>query len=182
MTRFDFLRDAEPDLFVRIRSLRIAKPLRWPLAVLLTVVLTHATAGALYGMAVASAEKTEREAQNRFEASRSAVARVHVQRVRLEEFIALDARLREIRRSGNRASAALVAVANDVPAHVWLTSLSRTPAGFEIVGHSNGLPSLGTTMSRLVMNPNVADPTLIRADGEQQGRSIAFDIKATERR
>lgn len=182
MTRFDFLHDAEPDVFARIRSLRVAKPLHWPLAVLLTVMLTHATAGVLLNRAVASAEATEREAEHRFDASRSAVASVHLQRVRLNELIALDVRLRQIRRSGNRASASLAAVANDVPAHVWLTTLSRTPAGFEIVGRSSGLPALGATMSRLVTNPTLADPTLIRADSEQQGRTIAFDIKAAEHR
>lgn len=181
MMRFDYLHDAPPEAIERVRGLRIATSLRWPLAVFGAIVVTHAAASAIFALGTAEARVTEREAAHRLEASTAALARVRLTRVRVDELVALDRRMREIRSSGSRVSARLADIANHVPAHAWLTTLARTPDGFEIVGKSSGLPALGATMSSLMTSSSIAAPTLVRAGGEERRGTLSFDIRAADR-
>lgn len=181
MTRFDYLRDAPPESIERVRAIRISASLRWPLAVLTAVVVTHACASGIFTLALSEARSTERAAAVRLEASTVALARVRLTKVRVDDLIALDRRLREIRSSGSRVSARLADIANHVPAHAWLTTLARTPNGFEMVGKSSGLPALGATMSSLMTSSAIVSPTLIRASGDERRGALSFAIRAAER-
>lgn len=179
--RFDYLHDAPPEALERLRALRIARSVRWPLAVLTAIVVTQAAASAIFTLAIGEARATEREAAVRLEASTAALARVRLAKVRVDDLVALDRQIREIRGSGSRVSARLADIANHVPAHAWLTTLARTPNGFEIIGKSSGLPALGATISSLMTSPAIVAPTLVRAGGEERRGALSFDIHAVDR-
>lgn len=179
--RFNYLRNAPPDAIDRLRSFRIAKPLQWPLAVIGTIAVTYLGAYVIFGVAIGAAHTLEAEAVMRLDASKAALAERQLERVRVDDLLAFDRRLRAIRTSGSRVSLRLADIANRVPEHAWLTTLSRTSSGIAIAGKSTGFPVVGTTMEGLMKSATLSAPTLIRANEEDHRHIVVFEVHADER-
>jgi hypothetical protein len=182
--RFDYLHDAPPDFVDRLRSFRFPPALRWPLAVLSTIVFTSLGAYGIFSLAIASARATEAQALARYESSKAAVARARLERAHIAELLVLDARLREIRDSGSTVSTRLADIANHVPPHAWLTSLSRTASGISLSGKSTGLPALSATIASLLTSKTVTAPTLVRAGKDERDHSngvLSFEVQVNDR-
>lgn len=181
MTRFNFLRDSTPEAFEYLRPSRIAEPLRTPLAALLTVTLVVAMWW-LIEQVLLSQARSELQVQTfRLAASKAALAELKLRKTHIEELLAVDARLREIRKSGTMLSSSLADIANHVPARAWLTSIVRVNDGIEIEGQADGLDGLSDTVADLMSSSTAKSPNLIRASKDERYRSlIAFVMDVEE--
>jgi Tfp pilus assembly protein PilN len=180
VTRFNYLRDSAPEAFEFLRPSRIPEPLRTPLAALLTVTLVVAVWWAIEQVLLSQA-RTELQAQTfRLAASKAALAELKLRKTLVEELLAVDSRLREIRRSGATLSSGLADIANHVPASAWLTSIARVNDGIEIDGQADGLDGLSDTIADLMSSSTVKSPNLVRASKDDRyrvGGLIAFVMR-----
>jgi Tfp pilus assembly protein PilN len=185
MMRFNYLRDGPPQAFEHLRPSRIPEPLRTPLAALLTVIVVVGAWWMIEQLLLSQA-RDELQAQTfRLAASRTALAEFKLHTTRVEALLAMDARLRAIRRSGATLSSGLADIANHVPARAWLTSISRVSDGLEIDGLVEGLDGLSETVADLMSSSTAASPDLIRASKTDRARSgaiIAFVVQVGRRK
>lgn len=180
MTRFNYLRDSAPQAFEYLRPSRIPEPLRTPLAALLTVTLVVAVWWAIEQVLLSQA-RAELQAQTfRLAASKAALIELKLRKTRVEELLAVDARLREIRTSGATLSRGLADIANHVPARAWLTNIARVSDGLEIDGQADGLDGLSETIADLMSSSTANSPSLVRASKDERypvGGLIAFVMR-----
>jgi Tfp pilus assembly protein PilN len=178
--RFDFLSDAPPDFIDRLRNVRITSELRTPLSALLTAALVVMVWWGLERYWLVDAQREERIASSRLLESRADLAATRVARSGVEQLLSLDRRLRQVRISGSVLGAMLSDIGNHVPPHAWLTSLSKTHDGVEIVGRADGLGSLSQTVADLMSSRIGASPGLVRASRDQHGKSLFTFAVAVE--
>ncbi|MGB6986447.1 MAG: PilN domain-containing protein [Candidatus Aquilonibacter sp.] len=178
--RFNYLRDSAPEAFEYLRPSRIPEQMRTPLAALVTVTLVVAVWWAIEQVLLSQA-RAELQAQTfRLAASKAALAELKVRKTEVKDLLIVDARLREIRRSGAALSSSLADIANHVPDRAWLTSIARINDGIEIDGEADGLDGLSDTVADLMSSSAAASPNLIRASKEDRVRSagiIAFAMR-----
>ena len=178
--RFNYLHDSGPEAFEYLRPSRIPEALRTPVAALLTVTLVVGAWWAIEQMLLSQARSELQTQTFRFAASKAALAEVKLRKTRVEELLAVDSRLRAIRRSGAALSSGLADIANHVPARAWLTSIARVNDGLEIDGQTDGLDGLSDTIADLMSSEAAASPSLVRANREERDRSgalIAFVVR-----
>ncbi len=178
--RFNYLRDSAPEAFEYLRPSRIPEQLRTPLAALLTVAIVVA-AWWTVELVLLSQARDELQTQTlRLAASKAALAELKLRKTRVEELLAVDSRLRAIRRSGATLSSGLADIANHVPSRAWLTSIARVNDGLEIDGQADGLDGLSETVADLMSSSAAASPDLVRAsraDRDHSGALIAFVVR-----
>jgi Tfp pilus assembly protein PilN len=180
MTRFNYLRDSAPEAFQYLRPSRIPERLRTPLAALLTAVLVVAVWWTIEQVLLSQARAELQTQTFRLAASKVALTELKIRKTRLEELLAIDARLREIRRSGAALSSGLADIANHVPARAWLTSIARVNDGLEIEGQADGLDGLSDTVADLMSSSAAQSPNLVRASKDERyrvGGLIAFVMR-----
>ena len=178
--RFNYLRDSAPDAFAFLRPSRIPEPLRTPLAALATIVVVVAVWWVIEQILLGEARDELQLQTLRRNASNAELSELKLRKTRVEELIAIDVRLREIRRSGAALSSGLADIANHVPARAWLTSISRVDTGTQIDGRAEGLDGLSDTIADLMSSSSAASPDLIRASKEDRDRSstiISFEVR-----
>jgi Tfp pilus assembly protein PilN len=184
MTHFDFLRDAPPAFVERLRPTRIPIDMRTPLAALATTIVIVAAWFGVETMQLQQAQQECAEQRSRAIASRADVAQTKVRRTKLDGLIALDQRVREIRRSGAVLGHHFADIANHVPKDAWLTSIARIDSGMEIQGDAIGLEGLSIALADLFSSSVAISPALVRAgrDDREVGRNVlSFQIHAAER-
>lgn len=184
MTRFNYLRDSAPQTFDYLRPSRIPEPLRTPLATLLTATLVVAVWWAIEQVLLSQARAELQTQTFRLAASKAALAELKLRKTRVEELLAIDERLREIRRSGATLSSGLADIANHVPARAWLTSIARLNDGIEIDGQADGLDGLSDTVADLMSSATAKSPNLVRASKDERyrvGGLIAFVMRVGAR-
>lgn len=183
MTRFNYLGESIPTLLDRARSIRIPERTRTPLSILGTSVLVVLGWCCLAHYWLATAMVEERQAQLRLTQSRAALAQAQVERASTDRLVALDRELRAIRLSGTKLGLRLADLANHVPEHSWLTSLSEQDGIVTIDGRSEGMLALSGTLARILAASSVSDPTLFRAARESRPglpELISFEVRAVE--
>ena len=184
MTRFDYLRDAPPVFIERLHPSRLAEELRTPLAALATTAIVILVWWGIETMQIAQARTELAMQRARAIASRTDLAQARVQRAHLADLIALDKRIREIRRSGTTLARRLADIANHIPDRAWLTSISRADQGVEIEGNAIGLDGLSETLASLMSSSTAASPALVRAarsDRPSMQDVISFELRAEGR-
>ncbi|HTX57049.1 MAG TPA: PilN domain-containing protein [Candidatus Acidoferrales bacterium] len=183
--RFNYLRDGAPDAFEQLRPRRLPEALRTPLAALTTAVIVVAAWWAIEQVLLSQARSELQRQALRLQISRVELAELKLRRSHLEQLVSVDARLREIRRSGAALACGLADIANHVPATAWLTSIARVDGGLEIDGRAEGLDALGETVADLMHSSRAVAPDLIRASKEDRDRSgtiVNFAVRVGERR
>jgi Tfp pilus assembly protein PilN len=179
VTRFNYLRDSAPDGFEYLRPSRIPEALRTPLAALLTVTVVVAVWWAIEQLLLSQAHDELQAQTFRLAASKAALTELQLRKTHVEDLLAIDMRLRAIRRSGATLSSGLADIGNHVPARAWLTSIARVNDGIEIDGQAEGLDGLSETVADLMTSSSAASPDLIRAskdDRDHSGKLIAFVV------
>lgn len=183
IVRFNYLRDASPDLVEQIRAFRVPPQLRFPFVSLFTAVVVVTTWWFLESHWVSEAAREEAIASTRLEQSRQEFTATKLVRSDVDDLLALDARLRRIRLSGSFLSARLADIANHVPHEAWLTSIARTDDGLELQGRAKGLHVLSATVADLMSSSAASSPTLVRAVREERVTPlIHFTIRSEERK
>ncbi|HTZ55228.1 MAG TPA: PilN domain-containing protein [Candidatus Acidoferrum sp.] len=178
--RFNYLRDSVPEAFEYLRPSRIPEPLRTPLAALLTATLVVAVWWVIEQVQLAQARHELQTQSFRLAASKAALTELKLRKTHIEALLAVDLRLREIRRSGATLSSGLADIANHVPARAWLTSIARVNDGIEIDGQAEGLDGLSDTVADLMSSSTAKSPDLIRASKEDRYRAnglVAFEMR-----
>jgi Tfp pilus assembly protein PilN len=185
VTRFNYLRDSAPEMFEHLRPSRIPEPLRTPLAALATAIIVVGVWWIAEHLLLTQA-RNELQAQSlRLSASQIALKELKLRKTHVEELSAIDARLREIRRSGALLSGRLADIANHVPPQAWLTSIAHVDSGLQIDGRAEGLEGLSETVADLMSSTSTASPDLVRASKEDRDSSetiIAFEVRVGEQR
>jgi Tfp pilus assembly protein PilN len=178
--RFNYLRDSAPDAFEYLRPSRIPEPLRTPLAALLTATVVVALWWVIEQVLLSQARAELQTQTFRLAASKAALAELKLRKTHIEDLLAVDSRLREIRRSGAALSSGLADIANHVPMRAWLTSIARVNDGIEIDGQADGLDGLSDTVADLMSSSTAKSPNLIRASKDERyrvGGLIAFAMR-----
>ncbi len=178
--RFNYLRDSEPDAFEYLRPSRIPEPLRTPLAALATIVVIVGAWWVIEQMLLGQARDELQLQTLRLNASKVELSELKLRKTRVEALLAIDTRLREIRRSGAALSSGVADIANHVPARAWLTSIVHVDTGIQIDGRAEGLDGLSDTVADLMSSSSAASPDLIRASKENRDRSgtiVSFEVR-----
>ncbi len=185
MMRFNYLRDSVPETFELLRPSRIPEPLRTPFAALVTVIIVVGVWWIAEQLLLAQA-RDELQAQSlRLNASQVALRELKLRKTRAEELVSVDARLREIRRSGAVFSSRLANIANHIPAQAWLINIAHVDSALEIEGNAEGLDGLSKTVADLMSSSSAASLDLVRANKKENDRSstiIAFEVRLGDRR
>lgn len=185
MMRFNYLRDSAPEMFEHLRPSRIPETLRTPLAALATMVIVVAAWWVVEQVLLSQAH-SELQAQSlRLRASQVVLADLKLRKTRVERLLAIDTRLRDIRRSGAVLSSRLADIANHVPPRAWLTSIAHVDNGLEIDGRAEGFDGLSDTVADLMSSSSAVSPDLVRASKEDRDRTgtiIAFEVRVGDRR
>ena len=178
--RFNFLNDAPPDILDRLRNTRVPVEMRTPLSALATAVFVVLSWWGLERYWLSDAQREERVASSRLLESRADLAATKVARAGIDQLLSIDRRLRDVRISGSVLGAALSDIANHVPRHAWLTSLSDTHDGVEIMGRADGIGSLSQTIADLMSSRTAASPNLVRATRDEQAKGLFTFAVAVE--
>jgi Tfp pilus assembly protein PilN len=179
--RFNYLRESTPQAFEMLRPNRVPAALRTPVAAVITATLVVAAWWSLEHALVARAQDELGRQRLRFAASELALHDVKLHRERVADILALDSRLREIRRSGAQTAHVLADIAAHIPPQAWLTSISRVEGGIEIDGRAIGLDGLSTTLADLMRSSSAPEPALVRASAEDHRRAdaiVSFTMRA----
>ena len=174
--RFDFLRDAPPEIVDRMRGLRVSARARFPLAVFVAASLVVFAWWGLERHWLHAALREDAIASERLSGLRLEFQRERVERVDVDRMLALDERLRAIRRSGSRLSSRLAAIANRVPERAWLVAIQQDDRETQLDGRAEGLLVLSRTLAALLDGPA---PSLIRAARDERGKGtlMSFSLR-----
>ncbi|MDQ2864688.1 MAG: PilN domain-containing protein [Candidatus Eremiobacteraeota bacterium] len=180
MIRFNYLRS-----FTAIAQARnIPRHVQAPLAAIAATLLVVAAAWGIEGYRLSGARTMEAVAQARVERSRAELARTALARADIDSMLALDARLRVIRRSGSTLAQRLADIANHVPDHTSLSSIVGSGGGISISGHAQSLRAISDTISSFMAARTVADPALVRMQRDDLSGTAAvlsFEMRVEER-
>jgi Tfp pilus assembly protein PilN len=186
LMRFDYAHESIPDVLDRLRATRLPEECRTPAWALVTALLVVLAALPLEHYRVASAQHDAAQARMRLDRARERLARLKLARVRVDEMLALDQRIRTIRLSGSVLCLRLADVANHVPSKAWLTSLTQATDGTSIAGRAEGLDVLSETLADLMSSTTAAAPSLVRAGRDANIPGVAsllsFELHAVGRR
>jgi Tfp pilus assembly protein PilN len=184
MMRFDYLRDAPPAFVERLKPARIPHALRTPLAALLATIVIVASWWGVETLQIGQAGHELAVQKARAAASRADLAQIKVRRSKLDALVALDARVRTMRRSGAVVANRFADVANHVPERAWLTSIGEADGVLDIQGDAIGLDGLSTTLADLLSSQSASQPSLVRAGRDDHvlvESVLSFQIHARER-
>ncbi len=177
--RFNYLSDGVPGAIERLQLDRMPEGLRTPLAALVTASLTVLCWWGIEKMLIEQATTELRVQTARLSSSRAALGQARLHRMHVEALLALDKRLRAIRRSGAVLACEIADVANHVPRRAWLTGISQMGEGLEIDGNALGLDTVGDTVTDLMSSSTTQSPELIRAareDNTGPARVLSFAV------
>lgn len=180
IVRFDFLHDAPPPLIDGLRSLRLPRRLYAPVVAGATVLASIAAAGGVEALRVRDAQSLESRVQVRFERSRTALARERLQWQVLDQLVARDRRLREVRLSGAIAAKRIAAMGNAFPPQSWVTSMTATAAaGYALKGYAGSLPVLEGFLDNIIRDRTIGRAEDLRVSREDRGGAglLSFEVR-----
>lgn len=170
--RFDYLRDAPPEVVERLRVVSATPQVRALLAFVATATLAI---GFAWGMELTGLHEARQglvQARGRLDRSDAAAAAVRADIAFLRRQLVLDGRLRRIRLSGAVAAHKMTLLASRLPPRVWLTSIASTPDGYDVIGRALGLDEVGRALRAYPAIRLVA----VRAPTEPHARILTFQL------
>jgi Tfp pilus assembly protein PilN len=180
MTRFNFLREHRPQALEALRPGRIPQAIRTPLAAVVTAVIVVAVWFAIERLALSRAQDELQRQKLRLARTQVELRALKLRRERVDVILALDERLRAIRRSGAVNAHALADVADHIPQQAWLTSISHVDTGLEIDGRAIGFDGVSTTLGDLTHSTTASAPALVHASKEglhDRNAVVAFTMR-----
>lgn len=162
MIRFDYLHDPPSKLWGTIRTARLPRRFHSVAMALAAVVLFVGGAAGIERGRVREAQGVRAEAQHRFERSRAELERFRLQWRQIDDLIAEDHRLREIRLSGSRVAERLAAIGNEFPDGVTVDSVGAAGDGYAVKGKAPTIDAVSGVLSRIVGSIALPHPGIVR--------------------
>lgn len=166
--RFDYLHSPRPVLVDRLFEFRIPERFRCALCALAAALAAICGACVIEAYRLREAIRVEGVYRERWTQAERALRRTHVYYNEVRGLVELDRRVRHIKSSGNANARTLAEIADDLPAHAWLTGISRDAGGFALAGQARGLSVLSGVMHGLMHAKRLRNPTLVNASADQQ--------------
>lgn len=166
----------------RLRARPIPQEVRTPFAALLTSLFVVSVWWGAQTLQIRQAEDELATQRERALASRADLAQARVRRSKVEELIALDRRIRGIRRSGAVLASRVADLANHIPDRTWLTSIAHAEHGAEIDGETLDVDGLSQTLASLLSSSATSAPSLIQAGRDERARDsdvLRFRVRAS---
>ena len=164
MTAFDFLHNERLPVVQRLIDRGVPDRLHAPLVAVMVAIITASSAWAVEFYRLSAAEGLERAYQLQFQDSERKVAATRVRVKGLDELVALDRRVLQIRASGGTEALRLADIANHLPNDTWVSAIAKDASGIAVEGSSADLRSLAETIDRLARAREVRNPVLLSAD------------------
>lgn len=173
MMRFDFLHDAPHPLIEAARRARLPRRLHTVAAVHAMLFCVILFAAIFQAFRIHQAETVEQRAQIRFDRSRIGLEEAQLHWLRLDELIAEDRRLHEVRLSSSKVADRLARTGNLFPERIWLTAMTSDEKNHRLEGRAENLVALDAALAHLLHDPGLGEPQLIRLSRDEQG-SVGF--------
>ncbi|HET9392954.1 MAG TPA: PilN domain-containing protein [Candidatus Rubrimentiphilum sp.] len=125
----------------------------------------------------------ERSLADRYEAQTRTLAQANVYSNKVQNLVRLDRRIRSIVGSGTSTARRLAAIAGDLPANVWLTSVVPDSLGLAVEGRAPNLAALGLALRQISRDRSIGDPALMSAqveDGAAPDLAVRFTMHVTD--
>lgn len=177
MIAFDYLRGERATVLLRIIECRVPQRLHSSATALAIAVVVALGAWGIESYRLSSALAIQGLYETQFAGSERAVAQTRVRYRRLQERAALDRRIREIRTSGFLDAERLAEIANRLPAHMWLTSITRDSGGMLLEGSARSLASLSLAIDGLSRSTRLRNAVLVSATSEEESGSGRRQLK-----
>jgi hypothetical protein len=179
--RFDYLHDPPSKLWGTMRSARMPRRFHNVAAAFAAAVFLVGGAAVIERGRVQEARRVRAEAQERFERSRAELQRFRLQWHEIDELIAEDRKLRDIRLSGSRVAQRLAAVGDVFPDGVSVDLLRATAAGYGVKGKAPTIDAVSNVLSRIVASAALPHPGIVRiAKDSGVLAGFSFDFHAGE--
>ena len=184
MMRFDYLHDTELTIMERLRSILMIPYAQAPLLAMLLLIVIESTIQGMLHYQLVQASAQVQAADRVYVVTRAALERMKLEHTQVESLLQVDRRIRQIRASGSVAAERMLDVADHLPAHAWLTSLSRTKHGEMLSGRADNLQSVGDVVSDMMSASTVTGPELVDArllQIKEAPKMVAFRLLVTDR-
>lgn len=184
LTAFNYLRPSRPLLLARVAALRIPVQLHAASFALGAALLTVWIAGEIERFRLVQAQRIEAVYRRHLEIADGAVKRTHIYAERVAALVALDEHVHIIQASGEATARRLADIANQLPAHAWLTSMSQDGTAIDLEGVAQSMRVVGSVMSALAHTGSVRDPLLTSASAAAEtpgGRRMKYALTAEMR-
>jgi hypothetical protein len=162
--RFDYLHDPPSPLWGAFRTARLPRRFHNVSAALAAVAVLVGGAAAIERGRVEEAQHIRDQAQNRFERSRADLDRFRLQWHQINDLIAEDRRLREIRLSGSRIAKRLAEVGDEFSHGVSIDSLRTTGEEYAVKGKAPSINAVSDVLSSIVGNATLSHPGIVRIE------------------
>lgn len=163
MISFDFMRSAPPEALRKVLEFRMPERYHAVLVTLGAIALTLAGGWSIESHRLRQTLALQEVYRQRYDASVRALRGAKVFEERVKRLVALDARLRSIRLSGFSDAARLAELANNLPEHAWLTSISNNGDAISLEGRAKDLRVLSEVVRGLTRTHNFRNPSLVSA-------------------
>lgn len=121
------------------------------------------------------AQRIEMAYRLRYERSARAVQAAHIYSKRVASLLAFDDEVRGIVASGDINAERLADLADHLPRHAWLTSLSLDSEGMVLEGRASDFETLGRVVDALMHARRARNPVLTGAKIVSTSRQTAID-------
>lgn len=173
--RFDYLHSARPLLLQRVLETRVPDRFHSALFALAGAVAVIAGAWVIDVYRLREALRVESVYQQRYEVAQSALKEANVYYDRVRALVELDRSVRHIAASGDADARTLAEIANQLPAHAWLTGISHDETGLALEGRAKDLSVLSGVMQGLMHAKDLRTPTLVSAAlDKERGKATAM--------
>lgn len=177
--RFDFLNSQRPVLLQRLLEFRIPERLRCALCALAAALAVICGACVIEAYRLREAIRVEAVYRARWNQAELALKQTHVYYNEVRSLVELDRRVQRIESSGNANARTLAEIADDLPAHAWLTGISRDAGGLTLSGQARSLSVLSGVMHGLMRATRLRNPALVNAVADKEmnrGITMKYEI------
>jgi Tfp pilus assembly protein PilN len=178
--RFDYLHSPRPAALRRVMEYRLPDRLFAPVCALAAALTITGGAGVIEAYRYKSAAREQAAYERRFQAAEAAVRQAKIYYARIRSLADLDGQVNRIASSGDTQAATLAQVGNALPAHAWLTRLSRNGEALTLEGRARRLETIGETLAALANVHGIQDPVLVSvtSDAAAKGALLSYQITA----
>jgi hypothetical protein len=163
MICFDFTRSAPPTFVRKLLEFRVPVRYHAGLITLSMTILGLAGAWSIESYRLHDTLAVQFVYQQRYNLSQRALRQAHVYEERVKRIVALDRRIRTIRRSGYAEASRLAEIANNLPSHAWLTTIAYDGDAISIEGQAKDLRALSDVVRGLTHAKHFREPSLVNA-------------------
>lgn len=170
---------ARPVFLERVRDVRIPERLQSAVLALAGSAAVVAGACAIDAYRLHEALHVETLYRQQYDRAALLLERSNVYYDRVRSLAALDRSVHTIAQSGDTDAVMLAEIANRLPAHAWLTAISRDATGFSLNGRARDLTAVSDVLNGLMRAKHIANPVLTSTarDAMHDGRSaMTYEI------